>query len=94
MNISTTQAKRFRARVGKIAIVVAVALAIGDLGITPAFAEEHDNRVHNRAPARHYSQPASHHAYHHAQPFYAPAPVYYAPQPSPGISLFIPINIR
>jgi hypothetical protein len=31
---------------------------------------------------------------YYAQPYYAPAPVYYAPQPSAGITLFIPINIR
>jgi hypothetical protein len=31
---------------------------------------------------------------YYAQPVYAPPPVYYAPQPSPGISLFFPLDIR
>jgi hypothetical protein len=104
MNTSTTQARNFSPKVGKIATAIALALALGGLGMTPAFGEEHDNRganegdrghdSHNTDRARHNSRPASHHAYQYAQPAYAPAPVYYAPQPSPGISLFIPISIR
>jgi hypothetical protein len=52
--------------------------------MTPAYGDEHGNRNHRER----------HRAPHHTQPFYAPAPVYYAPQPSPGISLFVPIVIR
>ena len=40
-----------------------------------------------------YSQPYYPQPYY-AQPVYAPPPVYYAPQPSPGINLFLPLNIR
>jgi hypothetical protein len=101
MNISTTQARIFRPKLGKIATAMALASALGGLGMTPAFGDEHDNRGanagdrgHNADRARHNYAPASRHRYHYAQPGYAPPPVYYAPQPSPGISLFIPIVIR
>lgn len=36
-----------------------------------------------------YRQP-----YTYAQPVYVPPPVYYEPRPSPGISLFFPLDIR
>ena len=32
--------------------------------------------------------------YMYAQPVYVPPPVYYPPMPSPGISLFFPIELR
>lgn len=32
--------------------------------------------------------------YGYAQPVYVPPPVYYPPLPSPGISLFFPLNIH
>ena len=32
--------------------------------------------------------------YNYAQPVYVPPPVYAAPMPSPGISLFLPLNLR
>jgi hypothetical protein len=107
MNTSTTQARNFRPKVGKIAMAVALASAIGGLGVTPAFGDETDHRDnrdnrgryaqdrgHNADRARHDYRGASHHPYQYAQPVYAPPPVYYAPQPSPGISLFFPITIR
>ncbi len=36
-----------------------------------------------------YPQP-----YLYSQPVYVPPPVYYAPRPSPGISLFFPLDLR
>jgi hypothetical protein len=103
MKTTTMQAKNFRPKLGKIAIAIALASALGGLGMTPAFGDEHGdgdhdakNQGHKAAPARHNYRPQTHHPSHYAPPpvYYAPAPVYYAPQPSPGISLFIPINIR
>ena len=32
--------------------------------------------------------------YYYAAPVYAPRPYYHAPQPSPGISLFFPLDFR
>ena len=32
--------------------------------------------------------------YRYSQPVYAPPPIYYEPQPSAGISLFFPLDIR
>jgi hypothetical protein len=84
MNTSITQSRRFRPKVGKIAMAIAVASAVAGFTMTPAYAEEHGSRDHHER----------HRAPHYAHPFYAPAPVYYAPQPSPGVSLFIPIVIR
>lgn len=37
-----------------------------------------------------YQQPY----YNYAQPVYVPPPVYFAPQQSPGISLFLPLNLH
>jgi len=93
MNTSTTQAMRFGRGFGRIATAVALAAATVGSGITSAYADDHGHRA---APARHDSR---HHGRgyvqpYYPQPYYAPAPVYYAPQPSAGISLFIPINIR
>ena len=39
-------------------------------------------------------RPVYQHPYYYSQPVYAPPPVYYEPEPSPGISLFLPLNIR
>lgn len=39
-------------------------------------------------------RPAYPQPYVYAQPVYVPPPVYYAPRPSPGISLFFPLDLR
>jgi hypothetical protein len=84
MNISMTQARHFGPKAGRVAMAIAVASAVAGFSMTPAYADEHGNRDHHER----------HRAPHYAHPFYAPAPVYYAPQPSPGVSLFVPIVIR
>ena len=103
MNTSTSRARNFRRNVVKLAMAVALASAMGRLGMTPAFGDERDNgdhdakdRGHNTASARHNYRPQAHHPIHYAPApvYYAPAPVYYAPRPSAGISLFIPLDIR
>jgi len=60
------------------------------MAVTPALARDNDRRnqrghEHDR---RGYQHP------YYSQPVYVPPPVYYAPQPSPGISLFFPLNFR
>ncbi len=49
---------------------------------------------HRRNHYRHNDHRDYRYGYGYAQPVYVPAPVYYEPQPSPGISLFFPIDIR
>jgi hypothetical protein len=101
MNTSTSQARNFRLKAGKIAMAIAVASAMGGLGMTPAFGDEHDNRGgderdhgHDADRGRQDSRDRSHDAYHYAQPVYAPPPDYYRARPSPGISLFFPLDVR
>jgi hypothetical protein len=107
MNTSTTQARNLSSKIGKIAMAIALASAMGGLAMTPAFGDDHDNRGRDARERgrnderdrhadhyRHDYRRVYHHPYYYAQPVYAPPPVYYAPPPSPGISLFFPINIR
>lgn len=63
----------------------------------------HDNYRHNdnyrrrewRGADRGYTyRPYYPQPYLYAQPVYVPPPVYYAPRPSPGISLFFPLDLR
>jgi hypothetical protein len=84
MDISMVEAGHSASNGGKLATAMVVALSLVGFGMTSAYADEHGNRGHERHRSHHYAQPA----------YYAPAPVYYAPQPSPGISLFIPVVIR
>ena len=59
---------------------------------------QNDNRNRNdrrdQRESRPVYRPVYQHPYNYSQPVYAPPPVYYAPQPSPGISLFFPLDIR
>jgi hypothetical protein len=84
-------------------MVIGIGAVVALFGMTPAYADDHDNRGndtrdrnHHAAPApeRHYARSKAHHTYHHAQPVYAPPPDYYRPRPSAGISLFIPFDVR
>ena len=109
MKISANQAGHIGPAISKIVTTLAVAAALSAMVMTPAFAdndhrENHQRQVH-RDNGRHngewrnnrrgypqsyyYSQPN-----YYAPPVYVPPPVYYAPQQSPGISFFIPLNIR
>ena len=101
MITSTTRIRQVRPLACKWALTIALASAMGGLGVTPAFGDDHDNRGndarergHYNAPPRHYVRPKAHRAYHYAQPIYAPPPDYYRPRPSAGISLFIPFDVR
>lgn len=101
MKTSTAKARNIGAKVGKITMAAAVVAAIVGLGMTPAFGGEHDDRgadAHDRGHSadrgRQYYRPQRHYPYHYAQPVYAPPPAYYPAQPSPGITLFFPLEIR
>ncbi len=61
-----------------------------------------ENRAHGHERNQHYDHHRGHrhedrpgyYPYMYAQPVYVPPPVYYPPMPSPGISLFFPIEMR
>lgn len=56
---------------------------------------DHDNYGNRYGNGYGYQQPYVYQqTYRYAQPVYVPPPVYYAPQQSPGVNLFIPLNLR
>jgi hypothetical protein len=103
MNIYPHVSRPEGASMNKLLILLSalVALALCGYGITPAMADDHhpqrsnEHRVDQRHDVRHdrgdYRD--RHDPYFYAPPVYAP-PVYVAPAPSPGVSLFFPLDIR
>lgn len=95
MKTSKTQAGSLRPAIGRIAAAVVIAAVTGSMFATPAFARRDD---HRRGGEWHGHRGGGvvigAYPYGYAQPVYAPPPVYYPPQPSPGISLFFPLNVR
>jgi cell division protein FtsN len=109
MKTSTTQAPNLRPTIGKIAMALAVASVMGAMAITPALAKDNKDRKEHQDQGLHRGQnkvdrdrtvyqpvyrPVYQDPYRYSQPVYAPPPVYYEPQPSAGISLFFPLDIR
>jgi hypothetical protein len=104
MNTSINQARNSRPTIGKIVMALTLASVMGGISVSPALARDNDDRRDERArherDHRHghtyyYSQPVyREHPYYYSQPVYTPPPVYYAPQQSPGISLFLPLDIH
>jgi hypothetical protein len=108
MRTTTKQARNFRQTLGRIVMVLAVASVTGGASMTPAFGRDNDGRQghrdngwhnDNRHDDRYWHEhervyrPVYRHPYYYSQPVYAP-PVYYPPQPSPGFSLFFPLDVR
>jgi hypothetical protein len=73
-----------------LAIALVFATAVGILPARPAFADHDDRggRGHERGH-QHWRRDE-----HRHYPVYAPPSVYYPRQASPGITLFIPLEIR
>ena len=109
MKTSTKQASNFRPTISKVVMALAVASVMSGMAITPALAKDNDNRQGHRDNGLHKGQskgdrdrpeyrpvyqPVYEHPYYYSQPVYVPPPVYYTPQPSPGISLFFPLDLR
>ena len=97
MRTSNTRARKFRSTVGRIVLALVVALMIGGISITPAFARD-NGRGHGGGHAGH-GRGGGHdrgggYGYYPA-PVYVPPPVVYDPYAyqSPGISLAFPIFI-
>lgn len=108
MKISTRQAVKSRPAIGKIVMAVAFASVMGSMCMTPALGRDDDRGRHEGRDdrdrhgdrdwhgdrGRYDYRPEYRHPYRYAQPVYVPPPVYYPPPPSPGISLFFPLDIR
>ena len=107
MTTSANHATHVRPATSKIVLALAVASVMGAVAMTPARAdnnrkEHQDQGLHKgqykndrgRRESRPVYRPVYRQPYYYSQPVYAPPPVYYAPEPSPGISLFLPLNIR
>jgi hypothetical protein len=96
MTRSTQPTRKARPILGKLVLALVCATALGGTAATPAFARD-DHRNDRRDNGRHdgHDRNWRGNGYgYRPQPVYVPPPVYYAPQPSPGISLFLPLNIR
>jgi len=107
---SIRQARYFRSTGRKVVMALALASAISGLSISSALADSNDNYdgPGNSGHHENYGQSKKHgdrdgydgyqleyrQPYIYAQPVYAPPPVYYEPQPSVGISLFFPLDLR
>ena len=105
MNTSITQAGKLRPTISKIVAALAVASVVGAMSMTPAHGRDNDERQGYRDNGWHKGErhgdrdrrerrPVYQRPYYYSQPVYAPPPVYYAPPPSPGISLFLTLNIH
>jgi hypothetical protein len=102
MKILIRQTNGIRLLASRLAPGLALALALSFLPMSSAFAEHGNGQGRGNRHGNHghqqwhgdrdgyaYRQP-----YSYAQPIYVPPPVYYAPLPSPGISLFFPLDFR
>jgi hypothetical protein len=108
MKTTTKRAWNFSPTWSKIVMALAVASVMGGASMTPAFGKDSDGRQghrdngwhnDNRHDDRYWREhqrvyrPVYQHPYYYSQPVYAP-PFYYPPQPSPGFSLFFPLDVR
>ena len=110
MKTSTNQARNFRPTISKVVMALAFASVMGGIAMTPAHGAHgkgkgNDDRQGHRDNGGHRGErqgdrnqreyrPQYQRPYYYSQPVYAPPPVYYPPQPSPGISLFFPLDLR
>jgi len=91
----------------KVVVGLVFASVIGVLSISPALADHDNGHGRGNRGGNHGHQewrgdhdgyrgyrPGYQQPYNYAQPVYVPPPVYYTPQQSPGISLFLPLNLR
>ena len=94
----------------RIVAALALVSVMGSVCVTPAFAKDGDGpRGHSdkgwhkgewrgdRDQWREWQplyRPVYVAPYYYSRPVYVPPPVYYPPQPSPGINLFFPLDIR
>jgi len=100
MKSSIRQASYFRSTGHKVLMAIACTSLIGGLSVSSALAEKDDGHGRGREHARgdrhgdHGRRPEHRGPYVYAQPVYVPPTVYVQPQPSPGVSLFLPLELR
>jgi hypothetical protein len=78
-----------------LAMALILASALGAVAATPALAR--DDHGHHGGHDRGHGHDHDHGGFGvgiYADPVYVPPPVYYDPQPSPGISIALPLNIH
>jgi hypothetical protein len=106
MKTSTMQARNLRPTISKMIMALVCASVMGGMAMRPALAKDNDKRAEHQDKGRHkgeshadrdrrgYQRPYYPQRGYYSQPVYAPPPVYYAPEQSPGISIFLPLDIR
>jgi hypothetical protein len=72
----------------RLAAKLVLAVTIGSLAATPAFARGHRDRGHDHGHGGGIAVGV------YSDPVYVPQPVYYDPAPSPGISISVPLNLH
>jgi hypothetical protein len=83
----------------RLAMALVLAAALGSLAAAPALARDEHGGGHQARGGHDHGHDRGHGGGGfdvgvYADPVYAPAPVYYDPQPSPGISVMLPLNVR
>lgn len=100
MDTSITQDRKSRRK--PIGFALVLAMAFGALAATPVLARDengHGDRDRGGHDRGHRDRGHDHDRGGfgvgvYADPVYVPPPVYYDPQPSPGISIALPLNIH
>jgi hypothetical protein len=96
MKPSIPQTRYFKPSARKLAMAFAFASLIGSLFISPEVAARDNghSQARNRGHQAHGHGPVYRRGYGYGRPVYAPPAVYEEPRQSPGISLFLPLNLR
>jgi len=100
----------FTAALGLSFVILIPAIADNDQGNGHGHGNKNWNKGHNgdhdehwegyryppgyRKGDRYYYEDGRYYYYGYAPPLYAPPPIYYGPPPSPGVSIFLPLDLR
>lgn len=90
VNCANRQLAVYAATVTRMAVALVFASALAALPARPALADDHEGRDRGHERGYQHGRWDEHHRYR----IYAPPAVYYPREASPGITLFIPFEIR